>query len=143
MIHVSQGLMSHVIEEMCIQLQKAFIKVVTSCESSFAFKYAENWYREEEDSLEKFTFKELHAAADNNAVEEFNEAYTSAVLKRDKVGQELGYHETSQKLNGTEELRSLLDSSERSKKENFTKTVFLFMKPIKTFAGDFDRNHRQ
>ena len=162
-MHVSQGLMTHLTEETAVQLQKAteesatesepefimdqtkqvkaFIEVMGSRASSLNYKYAQNRYNEE-DSLVKAAFKELRAANDDD-VERCYDAYTNAVLRRDEVGEELGYQETLRKLNGADELKSLMRTFERStsKKKNFTKAVYLFMKAIKTFAGDFNKSH--
>ena len=110
--------------------------------SSLNYKHEQNQYKEE-DSLVNSAFKELCVASDDK-MDRCYEASTNAVMRRDEVGEELGYYqETLRKLNRADELKSLLQSFERSKKKNFSKAVYRFVKAIKTFAGNFNKNHGQ
>ena len=157
-MHVSQGMMTHLTEETVVQLQKvalsepefiedettkvrAFIETMASRENSFAYKHAESLYKKE-DRLVQSTFNNRRAADDDNVARCYD-SYTAAVMQIDEVGQQVGYQDTSRKLNRPKELKSLLHNLEKSKKKNFTKAVYLFMKAIKTFVGDFNKNHGQ
>lgn len=68
--------------------------------------------------------------------------FESLALDRNDIGNERdGCIISCKKINGGEELRVLLNDFKKTKKNQLNKAVFVFMKALKTFAGDIYKGH--
>lgn len=161
-MHVSQGLMTHLTEETAVQLAailsqepgfleryiqacSVFIQEMATLEKSDGYKKAKNLHNKEQRAVvaaDKKLQKALKQDNEENILEA-HEKCTEAIAKREEVDEEQKYIEMLNKINGAKELKALLQDLKKSKKKDFNKAVFLFMKAIKTFAGDFNKNHGQ
>ena len=61
--------------------------------------------------------------------------------KRNELGEENDYTSMMKEIEGGKELEKLLDKFNKNKKKQLNKAVFVFMKALKTYAGDFTKGH--
>ncbi|OEU21441.1 hypothetical protein FRACYDRAFT_235067 [Fragilariopsis cylindrus CCMP1102] len=159
-MHVSQGCNTHLTEECCTQLEeifsldsmgdfipelmtkvKSYIDEMVDLEESNEYKNAQKLFKREEKKVNAAFTKTINDPDNTRLYDE----YEQAISKRNKCGESsesiFGYLDMMNMINGGKELTMVLDNFVKSKKKKFNKAIYLFMKAIKTFAGDFNKQH--
>ena len=122
-----------------------FVNDTASLEKSLEFLDAKSKVNGAQKAVSN-AYKNLKNAEKQNneqLIEEANQKCEDEVWNRDNISNRLKYYLTTRKIEGGKELKSLLESLEKSRKKDFTKAQFIFMRAIKTYAGDFNKNNGQ
>ena len=85
--------------------------------------------------------KSIKDENDSTTIEQYYTTFVEASEKRNKLGEENDYTSMMKEIEGGKELERLLEKFNKNKKKQLNKTVFLFMKALKTYAGDFTKGH--
>jgi hypothetical protein len=164
-MHVSQGLMTHLTKQTATQLERLnldteddfisiltveveeHIKLMDELQKSVDYKNAKRAYNKA-DRLVKTNHNQYTQAIDDGEEEEeediidnYFKEFEEAASRRDELGEENGYISMMKRIQGGQELKSLMVIFNKSKKKNFNKAAYIFMKAVKTFAGDFNKGH--
>ena len=162
-MHVSQGCMTHLTKQTATQLESLdlgteddFISISTveveehiesmdELQGSIDYKNARSAYNKA-DRLVKRKHTQYTQAIDDDDEEEddidnYFKEFEEAASQRDELGRQNGYISMMKRIQGGQELKSLMVTFNKSKKKNFNKAAYIFMKAVKTFAGDFNKGH--
>ena len=85
--------------------------------------------------------KSIEDKMDKTIIEKYYTTFVEASKKRNELGDENDYTSMMKEIEGGKELERLLEKFNKNKKKQLNKTVFLFMKALKTYAGDFTKGH--
>ena len=85
--------------------------------------------------------KSIKDKEDKTTIEKYYTTFVEASEKRNELGEENDYTSMMKEIEGGKELEKLLDKFNKNKKKQLNKAVFVFMKALKTYAGDFTKGH--
>jgi hypothetical protein len=162
-MHVSQGLMTHLTKETATQMEliemngeddfifnltvqvEEHITLMDDLKDSVGYKKARTAYSKA-DRLVKTKHNQYKQAVDDDeeeedVIDEYFKEFEDAASKRDELGEQNEYVSMMKMIQGGLELKSLMIIFNKSKKKNFNKAAYIFMKAVKTFAGDFNKGH--
>tara|TARA_B110001450_G_scaffold231145_1_gene232826 strand:+ start:557 stop:5065 length:4509 start_codon:yes stop_codon:yes gene_type:complete len=161
-LHVSQGIMTHLTQTMCdildtIELDgeeeftstliteiEDYLETIEDLKNSDKVKNAKVYYNKmSKEVREAWDLYEEAKENDNDEnVEELYDAFKLYAEERNTEGMEENEFVRLQRIiSGGEELKIALEKFKISKKKNMNKARFLFMKGLKTVAGDFNKSH--
>ena len=161
-MHVTQGCMTHLTKQTATQLELLkldgeddfiseltvkvddFIQSMDELQTSNDYKKSRAGYNKE-DRLVKKLHNQYKEAVENDeeedVIDEHYKEFEDAASTRDALGEHNGYLSMMKRIQGGQELKLLMITFNKSKKKNFNKAAYIFMKAVKTFAGDFNKGH--
>ena len=78
---------------------------------------------------------------DSTTIKQCYTTFVEASEKRNKLGKENDYTSMIKEIKGGKEFEKLLHKFNKNKKKQLNKAIFVFMKALKTYAGDFTKGH--
>ena len=166
-LHLGSGILTHLHVAICSFLAKhdevlgkatfkeklkneciAFVEEMIALEKSKEFAKARSLYNRVQKAVNDAVETLQQAkSGDNGDNEELIEAahlrLNERVSERDKLDEQHKYSIMLKKVHAGKEMKALLAELKKSKKKDLNKAEFLFMRAIKTYAGDFNKNHGQ
>ena len=163
-LHLGSGMLTHLNEALLVILGQyestntnsfketmlrdclQFIEYTKTLEKSKDFLKAKTTVNRAQRAVSK-AYANLEKAEEENdehSIEDAHLKVEEAASKRDEINNRLKYNEMTRKIEGGKELKLLLEDLKKSKnKKDLNKAQFIFMRAIKTYAGDFNKNHGQ
>jgi hypothetical protein len=122
-----------------------YLVTTNELKDSTGYKFNRSSYNKK-DRVVKTNYNKYRKAIveddEQEVIDEYFKSFEDAASNRDEEGEEEdGYLSSLRIIQGGEELKLLLIVFNKSKKKNYNKAVFTFMKAVKTFAGDFNKGH--
>lgn len=101
------------------------------------YEKAQTIVQEKHDSYKKT----IKGGNDETIIEEYYTAFSDATKEKDILGKANDYISMKKEIDGGRELKKLLGKFNKNKRKHLNKDVFVFMKALKTYAGDCTKGH--